>query len=1110
MARIPEEEIERLKSQISLERLAVAKGIKLKKHGENLLGLCPFHDDREPSLVITPSKNLWHCLGACQTGGTVIDWVMRAEGVRFRHAVELLRADLPSLAAFQEKPRGRQKEKVAKQSTTPKLPAVIEQRAADDVLLRQVTDYYHETLKQSPEALAYLQKRGLHSAEMIERFRLGYANRTLAYRLPQKNRKTGAEQRGQLQRMGVLRESGHEHLNGSLVIPVFDAEHRVTEMYGRKINDNLREGTPKHLYLPGPHRGVWNEEALASSKEIILCESLIDALTFWCAGYRHVTAAYGVEGFIDDHWAAFRKHETERVLIAYDRDAAGDGAAEKLAAELAGMGIEVMRVVFPKGMDANEYALKVQPASQSLGLMLRQATWMAGVRRPSERSASAAPAPVASETVTELAGAVLPEPISSLAAETASTEPVSEEAEQVSASAAEPINEPARDEATSAMETVAIASLSLETRATPAPPPEAPPPRRMTAREVSRLADELGTEVADNAVPLPPPLAPSSPPPTASRDEVNFQFGDRRWRVRGLPSKAQPGSLRVNLLCTREGGAFHVDTLELYSARQRAHFTKLTSEELVVEERVIKRDLGEVLLKLEEFLEKRQKASEVSAKRELTDAEKDEALALLREPKLLERILEDFERCGVVGERTNKLLGYLAATSRKLAEPLAVVIQSSSAAGKSSLMDAVLELMPEEERVQYSAMTGQSLFYMGETNLQHKILAIVEEQGAERASYALKLLQSEGELTIASTGKDPATGRLVTQEYRVEGPVMIFQTTTAVDMDEELLNRCIVLTVDEGREQTRAIHERQRRARTLEGMVARQERQRIFALHQNAQRLIRPLFVVNPYAADLRFPDHQTRMRRDHTKYLGLIEAVALLHQYQRPIKTVEHRGQKLRYIEVTKQDIEVANRLAHEVLGRSLDELPPQTRRLLGLLDEMATSECGRLGLDRGDFRFSRRQLRERTGWGDTQLKVHLGRLVEMEYVVAHRGSGHSQRLGYELVYVRGAGDGPFLPGLIGADELGAHEYDPNRSGLEANRSGQHEDRSGPGRPLVGGQSVGSRGNESGAIEHKTSIRDRDPGEHRKAHPREWQVVARRSDAERRGASPRGELIDA
>ena len=152
---------------------------------------------------------------------------------------------------------------------------------------------------------------------------------------------------------------------------------------------------------------------------------------------------------------------------------------------------------------------------------------------------------------------------------------------------------------------------------------------------------------------------------------------------------------------------------------------------------------------------------------------------------------------GVVGEDTNKLVGYLACVSRKLDKPLAVMIQSSSAAGKSSLMDAVLALMPDDDCVQYSAMTGQSLFYMGETNLKHKILAIAEEEGASNASYALKLLQSEGEVTIASTGKDDTTGELITRDYRVEGPVMLFLTTTAIDIDEELLNRCVVLTVNE-------------------------------------------------------------------------------------------------------------------------------------------------------------------------------------------------------------------------------------------------------------------------------------------------------------------------
>jgi len=415
MARIPDEEIERLKREISLQRLAEAKGVKLKKHGENLLGLCPFHDDRNPSLVITASKNLWHCLGACQAGGSVIDWTMKAEGVSYRHALELLKADLSSLEAFPEKPRGRQKDKVAKKTTTPKLPAFLERSAEDDVLLRQVVDYYHETLKNSPEALGYFEKRGLRSNEMIERFRLGFANRTLGYRLPQKNRKTGAELRGRLQELGVFSAKGHELFNGSLVIPIFDAEQRVTELYGRKVNDHLRAGTPLHLYLPGPHRGVWNAEAFESSKEIILCESLIDALTFWCAGFRNVTASYGVEGFTDDHRAAFRKHGTERVLIAYDRDAAGDAAAEKLGKELAAMGIEVMRVLFPKGMDANEYASKVGPAAQSLGLVLRQAQWLAGVRKGGELGTAPAKTDATMTTGTESE----PEAIPSLEAEPA-------------------------------------------------------------------------------------------------------------------------------------------------------------------------------------------------------------------------------------------------------------------------------------------------------------------------------------------------------------------------------------------------------------------------------------------------------------------------------------------------------------------------------------------------------------------------------------------------------------------------------------------------------------------------------------------------------------------
>jgi DNA primase len=869
MARIPESDIERLKREIPIERLVAAAGIELRKHGADLVGRCPFHDDHTPSLVVSPEKNLWHCLGACQTGGSAIDWIMKTRGVSFRHAVELLKADHPALAEPVER--------IVRKDSTTKLDAPVSIDADDHEALAQVVRYYHETLKESPEALRYLESRGLTHPETIDTFKLGFANRTLGYRLPEKNRKSGAEMRGRLQRLGVMRESGHEHFTGSVVFPVFSLEGHVTEMYGRKITPGLRAGTPLHTYLPGPHKGVWNEEALLASKEIILCESIVDALTFWCAGFRNVTASYGVNGFTDDHRAAFQKHGIEQIWIAYDRDDAGDAAAERLREELLQLGIGSHRVLFPRGCDANEYALKAAPASQSLAVLLNGATYL---EKPEKSE------PAAKEETIE------PQPVIPFAAE---------------------------------------------------------------------------PEVSVNG------------------DEIAMMRGDRRYRIRGLAKNLSPEVMKVNVLVSRQD-EFHVDTLDLQTDRQRAAFIKRAAAELGLKEDVIRKDVGRVFLKLEQLqAEQIRKALEPS-KPEVHIGEEDraEALALLKDPKLLDRILEDFNQCGLVGEETNKLIAYLAAVSRHLESPLAIVVQSSSAAGKSSLMDAALAFVPEEECIQYSAMTGQSLYYMGEMDLKHKVLAVVEEEGASRAAYALKVLQSEGVLSIASTGKDPATGKLVTHQYRVEGPVMIFLTTTAIDIEEELLNRCLVLSVDEDREQTQAIHKLQREQQTLSGLLKRQERQAIVRRHRNAQRLLKPLFVVNPYVEELTFPDTLTRMRRDHMKYLTLIRAIALLHQHQRPVKT--ERG--VSYIETAREDIATADRLMKDLMRRSLDDLPPQTRRLLSLIEGLVAG--------REDFRFSRRDVRAHTGWGATQVRVHLDRLQEMEYLIVHRG-GRGQTFLYE-----------------------------------------------------------------------------------------------------------------
>jgi DNA primase len=959
LARVPEAELERLKAEVSLERLAEAGGIELRRHGDSLLGLCPFHEDHEPSLVISPTKNLWHCLGACQAGGSVVDWVMRAQGVSFRHAVEILRADPPFAASAGVR--------TARRSTVPSLPSPVVADVDDAELLEQVVGYYHRTLLDAPEARGYLASRGLDDAELVDRFRLGFANRTLGLRLPEKSRVQGRELRSRLQRLGVLRESGHEHFNGSLVVPISDEGGRVSELYGRKITPGLRPGTPLHLYLPGPHRGVWNLAGLGAEGAedqdlgdgVILCEALIDAMTFWVAGLRRVTASYGIEGFMEDHLRALTACGAQRVYLAYDRDPAGERAAVQLVPRLVAAGFDVFRVQFPPGQDANAFACEdVATAPERLREVLRRAVWLG-------RGAASVPAQPAVPSPTAIA---------STSAATASVIP-------------------------------ALAQTGV------------PPPPFAAAAGADQGA------VADIAV-------------SEDEDELLMTAGERRWRARGLLAAQGDQQLRVLLwlCCGGEGGEadgrFHADTLDLYSAKQRAQFVHQGAQETGLEEATLRRDLGRVLLAIEAQVAERrrrdQAAPTVDDVAALSPEEREQALALLRSPDLLEQVAQAYVAVGVVGEETNALVAYLAATSRLLERPLAVVVQSTSAAGKSALLEATLALLPERARVRYSAMTGQSLYYMGEQELRHKVLAVAEEAGAQQAAYALKLLQSEGELRIASTGKDAQTGRLVTHEYHVQGPVALFLTTTAIDVDEELLNRCLLLTVDEDREQTRAIHRRQREQETLQGLLADQERQRVIRLHRAAQTLLRPLHVVNPYAEQLTFADTRTRTRRDHQKYLALIRTVALLHQHQRELRRASTAAGELEYLEVTPQDIAIANSLAHEVLGRSLDELPPQTRRLLRLLDAMVRERTAQDALEREAVRLTRAEIRAATGYGHSQLAVHLTRLCALEYVTAHvvgRGGRHV----YELTWSDDAGEGARLDGLIDPAALG---YDKKRPG--------------------------------------------------------------------------------
>ncbi|MDZ4289275.1 MAG: hypothetical protein U0984_15020, partial [Prosthecobacter sp.] len=626
----------------------------------------------------------------------------------------------------------------------------------------------------------------------------------------------------------------------------------------------------------------------------------------------------------------------------------------------------VYRIKFPWGMDANDYARKVTPAAQSLRLLVNAAQWLGGA--------------VAAPSLPEDSVHVAPAPSSSLAALL-----VAETAEEVAKKEPRLQGEAETD----------------------------------SAKRCPQGEEAVGRLTNQQAVlPVAPCLVPVG-------DFHTFSLEGREYRLAGLEKNAGVESLKLTLR-VRVGERLHSDQLDLCRDQDRRRFIERTAEECGLTTEMAKRDLGRLLLACEQWQEARLKAQAEPAQGAvavMTAEEEAEALALLKAPDLLEKITAAFDACGLVGEDTNKLAAFLACTSRKLNRPLAVIIQSTSAAGKSTLMEAVLRMFPEDERVKYSAMTGQSLYYLGEAKLQHKILAIVEEEGAEKASYALKLLQSEGELTIASTGKDPNTGRMVTQQYHVEGPVMIFLTTTAIDIDEELMNRCLVLSVDESPEQTARIHAMQREARTVAGIVRAEQRRDIERLMRNAQKLLKPWKIANDYAPYLTFASDRTRTRRDHEKYLSLIDVIALLHQHQREPITREVNGRQVEMLPVRLSDIATANRLAPEILGRCLDELPPQTRRLLGHVRELVQARMESTKQPQSRCLFSRRELREACGWSEFQVRTHIEKLEALEYIARRQGR---QGVGclHELLMECAATEDQWHIGLIDPDQL-RHNYD-------------------------------------------------------------------------------------
>ena len=469
-----------------------------------------------------------------------------------------------------------------------------------------------------------------------------------------------------------------------------------------------------------------------------------------------------------------------------------------------------------------------------------------------------------------------------------------------------------------------------------------------------------------------------------SEDSLVFQNCDALYHLRGLYDN-NGASLRVIMTARRED-ATHTDRLDLYTAKHRVSFAYRAAHRLELPAAKIEEDLNLLIPMLETLLAETKGKGEAAPKKyEMTDAERRDALALLRAPDLLDKIAADLETVGYVGEERNKQLGYLIATSRKLSKPLSAIVRSESGAGKSYLMECVAELMPPEDVKYFSRLTPQSLYYMGKDELVHKLLIVDERDGSEEAEYPIRTLQTRRKLTLAVPIKDPSSGKIKTRMLEINGPIAYMESSTQATINPENLNRCFELYLDDSPGQTARIMTAQRRTRTLAGLVQDTRHAAALRVHQNAQRLLRPLKVVIPFAELLKFPAQWLRTRRDNERFLSLVEIVTFLHQHQRPTKTspdgVEH-------VEATPDDYAIAYDLAKTVFAQTLQDVSKPAKDLFDQIKPMVEAETRRLNITAKDYWFTRRTIREHTKLPDYTIKRVIRELEELEYLDVKRSA--------------------------------------------------------------------------------------------------------------------------
>lgn len=947
---ISKADIDDVKARHELAAFVASSGVELKKKGRYYVGRCPFHSpDKTPSLVVDPQKQLWNCLGACRTngnggggkgssGGDLFAFGMKLWGIDFREAFKRFGGEVRD-----EIPPPRLRTRPADSPRTSSPPTTLDtptSRAPRMELFSRIVDHMASELSAQPRAQEYLESRGLRTRALWRAFKLGYSSGSVA-------ELAGTEETNDVRRLlvdlGILARDAegrvHERMKGRLVFPLVAFNQLPVGLYGRAIDEAL---DPHHLFLPGPRRGLFNWNAARRSKEILLVESVLDALSLIEAGVGNVIPLYGINGLTDDHKELVKRCGLESVVVALDADEAGRKATPRLLDLFEKLGVKARAIEWPE-KDPNDLL----------------------VRRGPEKTR---------DVVAQLLAPAL-----------------------------------ARD----ATVTPAVNPLPL---AADVAREEAPTPRESAVKEENTQPAALAQVSGD----------PQPQPSGLSRAELLGEVliltsGDRLWRVVWSDTHS-PSHLRATLrvrLGEASDAPAYLDSLDLVTARARETFArKAAASTGLADPLPLQRALEADLMRIAAIGEERRKAAETrdAVSIAMSEPARARALELLRAKDLLSRIARDLEAAGYVGEETNKLIGYLVGISRKLDMPLSMVILSPSGSGKSGLADALEALTPEEDFFSLSSLTAQALFYMPKDELVRKFILIEERAGSIEADYSIRALQSKKKLTRAVPVKDPATGKIETKIFEILGPAAFLETTTESRINVENATRCFEIHLDESPEQTERIQRAQRRSKTFEGLRDRESRDEILRLHHDAQRLLKTISVVIPFAEAIEFPIAWLRTRRDNLRFLHLIEALAFLRQYQRPIVgrgTTQPLGKSLEKLTAaelaeavviaTLDDYEAAYELAGGLLGESLLDLKKPERAFLEAIRSLVeravaaseTDDVDRYGGEPGDF--SRREVREWTGLPHHRVRQLFETLLELEYVEpsrASRGTGARYRL--------------------------------------------------------------------------------------------------------------------